>query len=156
MIKSWAKIQPGSAPFRAAEKKLGMVAVGLLGFDGTVPRKLGDNRGGRPVKVFAGSNKEEILRRAQAEQPYHQCVIHGWVWVRSDAHGKLLKAEIDERLLGNDDDARLLGRWRECDHDPAIMWAIMLQEINQELGSRCEMFDDDERVMMIQKATYRG
>lgn len=152
----WTRIEPGSPPYKRAEKALGMVAVGLLGFNGVVPRKLGDNKGGRPVKVFAGANRDEILRRAQSEQPYHQCVIHGWVWVRSDAHGKLLKGALDERLLGNDEEARLLGRWRECDHDPVTTWDVILSDACQELGRQCEVFSDAERMEIVQRAAYRG
>lgn len=156
MKRPWSKIEPGSPPFKAAEKKLGMVTVGLLGFSKMVPRRMGDNRGGRPVKVFAGSNRDEILRRAQAEQPYHECVIHGYVWVRSEAHAKLLKGALDECLLGDDEEARLLGRWRECDVNPATAWDVILQDVAQALGGQCELFSEDERVAMVQRAAYRG
>lgn len=152
----WKKIAPGSPPYRAAEKKLGMVAVGLLGFDKTIPRKLGDNHGGRPVKVFAGTNREEILRRAQAEQPYHECVIVGWVWVRSEAHGKLLKAALDQCLLGDDGEARLLGRWRECDAHPRTVWDVVIQDVADQLGRQCEFYSDDERTALVQRAAYKG
>lgn len=153
-LPAWAKISKSSKSYRDAAKRLDFAAVGMIGYKHRVPRSFGDNEGVWPVKIIAGRDCGEILRKANAEQPLHECEIVEYVWCRSHAHATLLKATLDDMLLGTDPAARLRMAWRNCDQ-PAASWHILVQEAIALLGD-FETMTEAERVERTQKAALHG
>jgi hypothetical protein len=146
---------PQSRAYKAAEGDLEYVAVCLVGYEQPVPRHFGDNQGAWPVRVATTSKPQEIVRKADSENPLHGVRILEIVWTASLAHAKRLKAELDKLLLGSGQEDRALRHgWRDCEADPAVAWAILLEDALRVLrrsSSGFDVFDESEKRRKTEK-----
>lgn len=154
----FARINQQGRAFKAAEAKLEHVAVCLIGYEGRAPRHFGDNAGVWPIRVATTTKPRDIAKRADLENPIHKVRVHDLVWTQSEAHAKRLKAQLDKLLLGvGEESAALRHNWRDCD-DPAVVWAILLEEALRELRKkeRIEVFDEEERVRRVETSALKS
>lgn len=155
------KRAPQTRAHRAAEKALDYHAVCLVGYQQPVPRFFGDNRGVWPVKIVTSRKPRDAAKRPDLEQPLHELIVHDYVQVESDEHARLLKATLDELLLGASDDNRALRHaWRNIEQDPAIVWPVLLREAIEKLTSltdgmrratHFEVIDEPEKQRRVQR-----
>lgn len=130
------KRAPQTRAHRAAEKALDYHAVCLVGYQQPVPRFFGDNRGVWPVKVSTSKKPRDAAKRSDLEQPIHDLVVLDFVQVESEEHARLLKAALDELLLGSSDDNKALRHgWRDIEQDPAVVWPVLLRQAIEKLTS---------------------
>lgn len=146
---------------KAAEAELGYHAVCLIGYSEPVPRSFGDNRGAWPVKITTSKKPRDAAKRSDLEQPLHELVVLDFVQVESEEHARLLKAALDELLLGTSDDNRALRHgWRDIEQDPAIVWPVLLRQAIEKLTSLAnnmrrathfEVFDEAEKDRRVRR-----
>jgi hypothetical protein len=143
----FARLNERGRAFRAAAAKTDYVAVCLLGYEGSVPRHFGDNQGAWPIRVATTTRPQDIAKEIDRANPLHAVKVHDYVWTPTEAHAKRLKAGLDKLLLGTTEESRALRHgWRDC-ADPAVAWAILLEDALRDIRRReaFEVFDDDER-----------
>lgn len=151
--------------YREAEKQVEYHAVCLIGYEAPVPRYFGDNRGAWPVRVTTSKKPRDAAKRADLEQPLHDLVVLDFVQVETEEHARILKATLDELLLGSSNDNKALRHgWRDIEQDPALVWPVLLKEAIEKLTSAAddmrratqfEVFSEEEKERRI-KAKARG
>jgi hypothetical protein len=148
-----------SRAFRDKEDELDFVAVCLIGYQSPVPIRLGSNATKWPVRVVVSRDPEQAAKRADLEQPLHELVTLEFVWTRSDADARRLKAALDEALIGDDPAMiKLRHSWRDC-AEPSVAWGIFLSEAMSKIRSRgenVEIFTERMRVQKIANAMRGG
>jgi len=134
--------------FAEAKRSAPYAAVCLIGYEGRVARHVGDNRGGWPVRVVTSTKPHLVAARSDIESPYHHVRVLELVWTETEAHAHRLKSTMDELLLGKSSySTRLRHGWRDIEHEPAIIWPILLAEALRELQAQrmqIDVFDSAE------------
>lgn len=129
--------------YREAEKTVDYYAVCLIGYEKPVPRFFHDNRGAWPVRIVTSKKPRDAAKRADLEQPLHELVVLDFVQVETEVHARILKAALDELLLGTSEDNKALRHgWRDIEQDPAMVWPILLNDAIRKLT---ETADDMRR-----------
>ncbi len=155
-----------SRAYRAAEADLGYHAVCMIGYARPVPRDWGDNRGVQPVRIAMSKKPRDAARRPDIESPIHQIEVLDYVLVESEAHARLLKAKLDELLVGTSDESKALRHgWRDLDGDHTMVWPILLEQAVRELTAAAKsrratsfsVFDEAEKERRVtRRARGRG
>lgn len=159
---------PRTRSQRAAEKRLGYVAVCLIGPEHPIPRTFGDNRGGYPVRIVVTTKDRTAAKDDDLAQPYHKFVVLELVHVNSREHGDRLKAAIDIQLLGAQadmDNEHPRHRFRDVygsfddEQTRSIWWGIIIDAALREVkrsARKFDIFDGDEKTKRIAAAARRG
>lgn len=151
-----------SRSYRAAEAEAGYHAVCLIGYETVVPRYMGDNLGVWPVRVAMSKKPRDAAKRPDIESPVHRITVLDFVMVETEAHARILKAKMDELLLGaSHQDRALRHGWRDIEADPSIVWPVLLGQALEELApagsgrrgraTRFEVFGEAEAVRRIER-----
>lgn len=147
-----------SRAFAQAEKGLEHWAVCLIGYAGPVPRPMPSNGMCWPVRFAMTKDPKEITKKTDLEQPLYPVVVLEYVWTKSDAAAKRLKAKLDGYLLGRDENAALRHGWRDLD-DPSRCWPVLLECALNELRQQREVietFDEDTHQKKVRRAAVSG
>ena len=135
--------------FRRAEKDLDFVAVCLIGHLEPVPVRVGSNATKCPVSVRISRDPDNAAKRADLEHPVHPLAVLEYVWTRTDAHARRLKASLDARIIGQDAGMTTLRHsWRDLP-EWRVAWPILLADAIQDLhhgGETVEVFSEEMRV----------
>ena len=117
-------------------------------------KTFGGNIGSLPVTIVVTKNLSKTVGELDRAQPYHAVKWLAYVNVRTEQHGKRLKAALDGQLLGRSQFAkRLRGSWRDIADDPYIIWGELLNEAQRVLSANGEVveFYDDAEVALMQE-----
>lgn len=142
---------------REAEAKLDFVAVCLVGHAVPTP-KMGSGNGEteRPVYVMTGRSPADAAKQAQRmnSQKLSPRVTLAYVWTRSDAHAKRLKAALDDCILGSDPEmVELNGMWRDLP-EWEEKWPEFLKQAVLDIedgGETIETFDEEGKARLIEQ-----
>lgn len=154
-----------SVAMRSAERRLGFVAVCLIGYEGRVPRYMGDNLGAWPVRIATSTKPRDVTKKPDLESPIHKVVVLDYAYCPTDKHAARLKKALDELLLGSSAENRKLRHgWRDVE-DPAVVWPIILAEAIRGLeeeaarrrssSPRFDVFDERERMRRLEAEVKR-
>ncbi len=122
---------------RAATKKVGGVAVCLIGYEGPQARKLGDNLGCWPVRVTVATRERDAAKKDDLSAYASRIVVLELVYVPTQEHARRLKAAIDEvllELITKHDNGALRHAWRDvqgCFETPAERGQWWAEVLNQ-------------------------
>lgn len=86
-----------------------------------VPRRMGDNRGGRPVRIgVTASLDDTVTPIADGWSPFWECRIHFRLWTRGDVFAKRILAAVQEIGAARGEGARK--SWIDFgpDYDPSL------------------------------------
>lgn len=137
-----------SHAFAEAKRDAPYTAVCLIGYEGRVARFAGDNMGGWPVRIVTSTRPHYVAKQSDLQSPYHRVRVLELVWTDTAAHAKRLKAAIDGLLLGHSNySTKLRHGWRDVEHEPEIIWPILLAEALRNLAAKRETvptFDGSE------------
>lgn len=152
--------------FRAAEKEASYHAVCLVGYEKAVPRFFGDNRGAWPVRVTTSKKPRDAAKRSDLEHPLHELVVLDFVQVETEEHARILKATLDELLLGSSEDNKALRHgWRDIEQDPGVVWPILLNDAIRKLTDTANdmrrateflIFDEAEKNRRVKTSARKG
>lgn len=129
-------IAENSRTWRAAEKREDLVAVCLIGPSEIMARRLGDNRGARPVRIITTAKSQRTaVKDIDLAHPYAKFVVLEHVMVETRDRAERLKAALDKLLIGqqetqDNDQPRhhfrdVIGCF-ETDDERALWWAELL------------------------------
>lgn len=157
-ISSYLDAHRTARDFQVVEARLGLVAVVLIGHKIPTPKPNG-NGTENPTFMAIGKDPKDAAKKTQLENPnkYSPRIPLRWVWTKSEAHAKRLKAALDERILGNDPAmVELNGKWRDLP-EWEVKWNELLadafREVEQSMGSEKEPWhwDDDGKKALIDR-----
>lgn len=147
-----------SKAFLAAEKKLGHVAVCLIGPSSPLPDWDGGNALRWPVALRAHKDPSKAAQRTNSEHWAKRkgddapVVTLAHVWTESEVHATRLKTELYARLLGEDEAMRRLNAaWVDLP-EWEVAWPLLLGDALSEIRARRETvraFGDEIRTQMI-------
>lgn len=153
---------------RAAEQRADYHAVCLIGFaEALIPRFVGDNMGAVPVRIACVKKERLAAQKYDLGQPVHHVLVLESVNVKTEVHGKRLKAALDAILIGesaSQDNGDLRHQWcdvRGCFDDEftrQIWWGIVLDQAMDvvRLGATSfQTFDGQERERRIKQGARR-
>jgi hypothetical protein len=127
---------------RAAEDRLGFVAVALIGYAQAIPTEfVASNRGVWPVRVIATKEPRSVHKKPDTESPVVAIKTWAYVWTRSDFHAKRLKDRMEALLLGESEEAQALRHsWIDVE-EPELVWALLLPKAIADIRKREREFN---------------
>lgn len=145
--------------YKRSEKTLDHVAVCLVGHRHPVPVAVGSNATKCPVWVRASRSPADAAKEFDKSSPIHPVVVLAYVWTRSDADARRLKAALDLRIIGDDPEMTVLRHWWRDLPEWEVSWPILLQDAMSDLregGEKIEVFSDEMRAQRIINHMQRG
>lgn len=140
-----------SRAFIAAESKLALWAVCLVGWTEPGPARFGDNRGSWPVRIaITGKKPEHAAKDDDRFSPHMPVAVLEHVYVQTEAHAKRLKDALEAILFGQEQSAgspECRGAYFnaraffECETTRALWWSTVLQEAQQRMLERATSFE---------------
>jgi hypothetical protein len=127
---------------RAAEDRLGFVAVAMIGYERPVPVEFkASNLAIWPCRLVATKEPRNVHKKPDTEAPIVPIKVWNYVWTRTDFHAKRLKDRMEALLLGESDEAQALRHsWIDVE-EPEIVWGLLLPRALKEIRAREKEFN---------------